>query len=54
MLSNPVSLQDDNGLNGALIGRLLNGILKFRGNCIDDDFCNFTAHGEHIRTGIHA
>jgi len=48
------SLFDYDGLDGALICSLLDGILELRRHFIHNDFCDFIAHSKDFRTGLDA
>jgi hypothetical protein len=48
------SLLDDDGLDRALVGRLLDGILMLGRDFIDDDLCHIVTHLENFGAGIAA
>ena len=44
----------DDGLDGAFVGGLLDGVLEFRWDFIDNDSCHFRAHLENVGAGVDA
>ncbi len=47
------SLLDDDRLDRALVGRLLDQIFQLRRNLLNNNLSDLLAHLEYIRTGVH-